>query len=102
MEFILEFKKGIIMTATNERFELSAKEYQQKRYEISKDILASVLSVDYLEKGVEFKRRINLIFNCMQVANNLMDELGYHVQGKKTDEGTSVRKLQDILDNKDD
>jgi hypothetical protein len=88
--------------ASTEKFELSAKDYQEKKYEISKEILASVLSVDYLEKGVEFKRRINLIFNCILVANNLMDELGYYVQGKKTDEGTSIRKLQDILDNKDE
>jgi hypothetical protein len=88
--------------AATEKFELSAKAYQEKKYEVSKEILASVLTVEYLEKGVEFKRRVNLIFNCILVANNLMDELGYYVQGNKTDEGTSIRKLQDILDNKDD
>ncbi|MBY0413642.1 MAG: hypothetical protein K2Q18_05735 [Bdellovibrionales bacterium] len=85
----------------SEKFEISAQEYQEKKYQISKDILASVLTHEYLEKGVEFKRRVNLIFNCILVANNLMDELGYHVKGNKTDEGTSIRKLQDILDNKE-
>lgn len=86
---------------SQEKFELTPQAFQEKRYEISKDILSSVLTVDYLEKGVEFKRRLNLIFNCILVANNLMDELGYFIKGPKTDEGTSVRKLQDILDNKE-
>ncbi len=87
--------------AAVEKFELTPEQYQEKKYEISKDILASVLTVEYLENGVEFKRRANLIFNCILVANNLMEELGYNVKGAKTDEGTSVRRLKDIFENKE-
>jgi hypothetical protein len=80
--------------------EITSKEFQQKRYEISKDILASVLTAEALEKGVDIKRRVNLIFNCILVANTLMGELGYHVAGAKTDEGSRMRNLKDILENK--
>ncbi len=84
-----------------EKIELTKEQYNQKKYEISKDILASVLTVEYLENGVEFKRRDNLIFNCLLVTKNLMDELGYTLQGAKTDEGSTVRKLSDIFENKE-
>lgn len=87
--------------ASTEKHEISSKEFQEKRYQISKDILASVLTAEALEKGVDIKRRVNLIFNCILVANTLMDELGYYIQGPKTEEGSRMRKLQDILENKE-
>lgn len=84
-----------------DKFEISSEEYQQKRYEICKDMLSSILTIEYLEKGHDSKRRVNLIFNCMTMANNLMEELGYYSRGPKTDEGTSVRRLKDIFENKE-
>jgi hypothetical protein len=71
-------------------------EYQKKRYEISKDILASNFSNGGVQEMTEIKQREAAIFNCVQLADMLLLELGY-VQYKKGD--GSIHNLAQILKN---
>ena len=73
-------------------------EYQQKRYEIARDILSNAIAKSELQNGDGIaKLNESFIFNSIQVADNLLAELKY-VKTKKVDQDqTSVRTLSSIL-----
>jgi len=92
---------------------IDSDEYQQKRYEISKEMLAAIYNRMSIEDLIEAKQRDSIIFNCIQIADMLLGDLGYAPQSQvQTSTQTparsgsgekSVHKLADLLKNtKDD
>lgn len=53
-------------------------QYNQMRFEASKDILASVLSTELLNKMVEQKQRESLAYMCIQMGDALLSALNFH------------------------
>jgi hypothetical protein len=84
------------MKFTN-KIEVTDKEYFQKRYEISKNILSSVLTHEKLETLTEVKQQTSMIFNCISLADVLLKELGYFYKSNAPKDETSMHKLSDIL-----
>jgi uncharacterized cysteine cluster protein YcgN (CxxCxxCC family) len=80
------------------KFLLTPVEYQEKRYETAKSLLAA--SIDsQLTEGMEEKQRESLIFNCIQLTELFMQEIGYFPKAdKKSPDETSVRKISDLLE----
>lgn len=62
------------------RHGIDPREYQQKRYEISKDLLTSYYTSISIERLIDDKQRDSVIFNCIQLADMLMNDLGYVAQ----------------------
>lgn len=82
-------------------------EYQQKRYEISKDLLSSYYASISIERLIDDKQRDSVIFNCIQLADMLMSDLGYVAQSKINTNAKgnerSIHNLSDFLKkNKDE
>ena len=77
--------------------EISPEEYSQKRYEITKELLAASLhSIDIHESDP--KTRDSMIFNCIQIAESALAELfDVDYQSGTPAEDRSIRKLSDIL-----
>jgi hypothetical protein len=90
-------------------------EYQQKRYETARDIIASVATADKISTIAEDKQRDSLIFNCILLADALLEELGYYTAAEgvsspppaareaapkapPSPDKTTVRSLKSIID----
>ena len=56
-----------------EKIKLEKSAYLDKKFEVAKSILSSVMTIDELERG-ESKFRESLIFNTVRMAESLMDE----------------------------
>ena len=86
------------------KFYISAEEYQQKRYEISREILSNAIAKTELQNGDGIaKLNESFIFNSILVADNLLEELKYAVEPKKIGQDeTSIRTLSSILKNSKD
>ncbi len=89
-----------------DQFEIDPSEYMQKRYEIAKEIIASYYTGISTEKLIEAKQRDSVIFNCIQIADMLLTELGYTTESeeeeievpvKKGPAEKSVHKLSELL-----
>jgi hypothetical protein len=94
------------MTKTQEvRFliktSISAQEYQEKRYEVAKAIISSVMTAADLQSG-ESKQRTSIIFNSLQVADSLLEELYTKSFARGGGDEPSVHNLSDILKNAKD
>jgi HEPN domain-containing protein len=79
------------------RTPIDPQEYEQKRYEIAKDILASTYAGVKAEDLIEAKQRESLIFNCIQIGDMLLKELGYFAQEENAE--MSIHNLSTILKN---
>ena len=79
------------------KIEISQQEYHQKRYEISKEVLSGVITQEKLDSLGEVKQQESLIFNCINLADVLMKELGYFYKDASNPDETSVRNLNDLL-----
>lgn len=82
------------------RIKLPKQEYRQKRYEVSKSTMASVISKEGIEFATDSKQRESFIFNCVLLADSLLEELGYFEEGSPESahgEETSIKRLSDIL-----
>lgn len=78
------------------RLEVSDKEYFEKRYECAKEILAGAISHEKIEQmGDSSVQRQAIVFNCITLADMLMEELGY--ARKMNPDHASVRNLKDLL-----
>lgn len=89
--------------------QISSQEFLQKRYEIAKDILASAVTASEIQNG-DSKLRSSMIFNCIQMADSLLEELYLSPFGpNETNEEVlaknsekSIHKIADILKNSED
>jgi hypothetical protein len=79
------------------RHGIDPQHFQQKRYEIAKELLASIYTGMSIEALIEAKQRDSVIFNCIQLSDMLMSELGYVSQMKMGDK--TVHNLAEILKN---
>jgi hypothetical protein len=61
---------------SNDRLLISKQEYLQKRLEVAKTILASVIDKDNLD-GTDVKQRENFLYHCVELADGLLEEVGY-------------------------
>lgn len=81
--------------------EIKEKEYLDKKFEAAKEIIGVMLSQHPPEYTIDARKRGSLIFNTCAIADDLLQELGYRVAGKKVsknpNEMTAMRKLEDIL-----
>lgn len=92
------------------KFKISLELYQQKRYEVAKDILASVMNRESLD--ADPKQRENILYHCVQLADGLMEEIGYFTEHKDLPAATAksevlkeqskIHKLKDILNSVDE
>lgn len=77
------------------RLEVSDKEFFEKRYECAKEILAGAITHEKIDTMGDSIQRQALVFNCISIADLLMEELGY--QRKMNPDHASVRNLKDLL-----
>jgi hypothetical protein len=78
---------------------VSSKEYHQKRYEIAKDLLAAVISREYLEM-TDSKLHESMTYNSVHLADALLNELGITAQGEVPIEPAgdkSIHSLAELL-----
>lgn len=80
------------------RIEIPEKEFEEKRFTAAKDILAGALTHEKIEAMGDSIQRQAVVFNCISIADTLLEELGY--ARKVNPDHTTVRNLKDIL--KDD
>ena len=76
--------------------EISLKEYREKRFEITRDLMISILTFDQVDRIHDNKQRQSIVFLCMQFADTLLTEMGYFPQSK-----TIRRDLSSILSSGD-
>lgn len=75
---------------------VSLKEYQDKRFEASKELLASALhKLDNFNAIGDDKRLESIVSNCVFLADSLLNELGYVAKDHDT---PKVHSLQAILE----
>jgi hypothetical protein len=91
---IIEDIKGVLMS-DKAIYGIDSQQFQQKRYEIAKGVLASVYTSISIEALIEAKQRDSVIFNCIQISDMLMSELGYYPLHKKSDK--TVHNLSELL-----
>ena len=65
------------------KIEISLKEYREKRFQITRDLMISILSFDKVDSIQEDKQRRSVVFLCMQFADTLLNEMGYIPQSNK-------------------
>lgn len=82
------------------KIKISAEDYQEKLFDVAKTLLPSMVDKQTESYLVDRKKRGSLVFNCVAVAQHLLEELGY----EDTDTGviagedqTTIRNLNDIL-----
>lgn len=81
------------------RIEIGDKEYYEKRYEVSKEILAGAITHEKIDTMGDTIQRQSLVFNCIAIADILLEELGY--TRKMSSDHASIRNLKDLLQNED-
>lgn len=72
--------------------EISLKEYREKRFNITRDLMISLLTFEKVDKIHDNKQRQSIVFLCMQFADTLLTEMGYIPQSN-----TIRRDLSSIL-----
>ena len=72
--------------------EISIKEYREKRFNITRDLMISILTYEKVDKIHDNKQRQSIVFLCMQFADTLLTEMGYIPQSN-----TIRRDLSSIL-----
>ena len=76
----------------NTNIEISLKEYREKRFNITRDLMINILTYDRVDKIHDNKQRQSIVFLCMQFADTLLTEMGYIPQSN-----TIRRDLSSIL-----
>ncbi len=84
--------------APKAQIDVTFDEYQQKRFELVKDLVAAVCSKESLDLFNELKQRESIVYNCMLMADTILKEMGYRV----VQDSTSIRSLQSILKTKEE
>lgn len=82
------------------RIKISEKDYQEKLFEVAKTLLPSMVDKQTEAYLVDRKKRGSLVFNCVAVAQHLLEELGYEDSDSDVIPGqdqTAIRNLNDIL-----
>lgn len=74
------------------QIEISLKDYREKRFNITRDLMISILTFDKVDKIHDNKQRQSIVFTCMQYADTLLTEMGYIPQSN-----TIRRDLSSIL-----
>ena len=76
--------------------EIKEKEYLDKKFEASKEILTVLLSQHSTDYIIDRKKRGSLIFHTCAIADDLLQELGYRVNGKKKkdDSAEGIKALE--------
>ncbi len=79
---------------------LAPKDYQQKRYEAAKDLLAAALPRLEQFNAIGDDRQLeSIVANCVFLADHLLGELGYY---KHDPSKSSVHNIKDILNNEEE
>ena len=82
-------------------YELDEKEFLLKKLEAAKEILPVLLSQHPPEYVIDVKKRSSVIYNCVSIASDLLNEVGFIVKGASKavpeEDRTAIRKLEDIL-----
>jgi hypothetical protein len=80
--------------------EIDFLEYSQKRYEIVKDLTTSAMSAPEILKG-ETKTLESLIYNSIQIADNILAELYVSKIRQSSGDEPSIHNISDILNKTD-
>lgn len=82
------------------RISITPKDYQDKRFEASKELLASALNkLDNFNAIGDDKRLESMVSNCIFLADTLLNELGYVSREK---DQSKVHSIQSLLDNSEE
>lgn len=72
--------------------------FHEKRYEITKEILTSLVTTVDLETIKHKKQRETMVFYSLQLADDLMNGLNYGVaQGNSANAGQTITSLADLM-----
>jgi hypothetical protein len=85
-------------------FEISDKEYQEKKFEVAKTLLPAMTDKQTEAFLIDKRKRGSLIFNCVAISDHLLQELGYQIKGKSSVDGdqdkVGIRNLNEMLKKK--
>lgn len=77
--------------------------YHEKRYEITREILTSLVSTIDLDTIKAKKQRETMVFYSLQLADDLMNGLDYDIaQGNSANAGQTITTLADLMRANDD
>jgi len=89
------------MLPTN-KIVVSTKEFEKLRYDTTLRIMAGVVTLEKLDAMEEHKQRQSLIYNCLLLADAMLDELGYQKTSGPLQDKTGTRNLKDLLSTVED
>ena len=76
---------------------VSTKEFEKLRYDTTLSIISGVVTLEKLDSMEEHKQRQALIYNCLLLADAMLDELGYVKTTGPIQDKTGTRNLKDLL-----
>lgn len=81
-------------------FEITEEEYQEKRFEVAKHLLPSLVDKQTEAFLIDKRKRGSLLFNCVAISTHLLEELGYTRKGVSREsemDRTAIRNLGEIF-----
>ncbi|MFT6632590.1 MAG: hypothetical protein ACJAS4_002554 [Bacteriovoracaceae bacterium] len=84
-------------------YEIDEYDFLEKKLSAAKEILPLLISQQATDYTTDVRKRASLIYNCVAIAGDLLDEVGFVVKGtdlsdKDPDhERTAIRKLSELL-----
>lgn len=76
---------------------VSTKEYEKLRLDTTVRFISGVVTLEKLDSMEEHKQRQALIYNCLLLADALLEELGYQKTTGPLQDKTGARNLKDLL-----
>ena len=76
---------------------VTTKEFEKLRYETTLKIISGVVTLEKLDSMEEHKQRQSLIYNCLLLADAMLEELGYQKTSGPLQDKTGTRNLKDLL-----
>jgi len=82
---------------TKKNIYFSSEAFQKMRFEAAKDILASIITSEQLNKMTEQKQRESIAYMCIQMADALMSALDFQAR-TVTKEGSQMHDITKLME----